>query len=296
LPNRIRDAVLLINDAYKGWSDDDASRLAAALAFYAIFAIAPLLIIVIEIAAIVLGGAGRHNAVLDQILNEARPAIGDAGTKVIAQIVDATISQRSTGQFASIIAWVLFAVAATGLISAVQDALDTIWHIKPAGGIARAILDRLKSLTIIGTAAVIVVAMWFATAWITAFVDRAAAKIANAALLLIAVTIITATIYKWHPRVRLSWRDALVGAAVSSVLSVAGQYLIGMYLGRAAVTSAYGAAGSLVAVLIWLYYSAEIFLFGAEITKAYANRFGSHAGAGRAERGTLEAAGRSLSV
>lgn len=288
--------ILLIKDAYKGWSDDQASRLAAALAFYTIFAIAPLLIIVIEIAAAFLGGAGHHNAVRDQILNEARPAIGDAGTKVIAQIVDATFNQRSTGVFATIVAWVLFAFGATGLIVAIQGALDTIWHAEPAGGIVRTILDRVKSLTIIGTAAILVVAMLIVTALVSAFVDGVPAKIANAALLLIAVTVITAAMYKWLPRVRLSWRDVWIGAAASSVLSVVGQYLIGLYLGRAAVTSAYGAAGSLVAVLIWLYYSAQIFLFGAELTKAFAVHFGSQRRVAHVERGTVETTRRSLSV
>jgi membrane protein len=290
-------AFQLLKDAYKGWSEDQASRLAAALAFYTIFAIAPLLIVVTEIAAMLLGGAGHNQVVRDQILNELRPAIGDTGTKAIADIVQATFQRREQGRLASIVGWALFAVAASGLIVAIQGALDTIWGIKPSGGIVRTILDRCKSFTVIGTSALVVIAMLFATALVSTFVNGMAARIANAALLLVAVTVITAAVYKWLPKVRLSWRDVWVGAIVSSVLSVIGQYLIGLYLGRAATTSAYGAAGSLVAVLLWLYYSAQLFLFGAEITKAYANRFGSQARpAPAAQRGTIDSTRRPLSV
>ena len=285
---RAKDIAALLKDSYTGWTNDEASRLAAALAFYTIFAIAPLLIVVIEIGAALLGGAGHHHVVRDQILNELRPAIGDAGTKAIANIVQATFNQRSKGLFASIVGWVIFALAASGLIVSIQGALDTIWGTKPKGGILWTILDRVKSFAIIGGAAVLVVVLGFVTAAIAALTTGIAAKIVNAIVLLAVVTLLTAAIYKWLPKVKLSWRDVWVGAIASSVLSVVGQYLIGLYLGRAATTSAYGAAGSLVAVLLWLYYSAQIFLFGAEITKAYANRFGSRTTAQRpSEHGSI---------
>jgi membrane protein len=206
-----------------------------------------------------------------------RPAIGDAGTQAVADLIQATFNQRSKGFLASIVGWVLFAVAATGLIVAIQNALNTIWHVKAQGGIGAQLLDRARAFIIIGTAAVLVVAMAFATAMVSGFGSGVAAKVINALVVLLFVTLINAAIYKWLPKVELSWRDVWFGAIVSSVLSVVGQYLIGLYLGRAATTSAYGAAGSLVAVLLWLYYSAQLFLFGAELTKAYTDRFGSHA-------------------
>lgn len=271
---RAGDALRLLQDAYKGWSSDGASRLAAALSFYAIFAIAPLLIIVVEIAAMLLGGSGHNQIVRDQILSEVRPAIGDAGTKAIADIVQATFNQRSTGTLATIVAWVLFAVAATGLILAIQDALNYVWNVREKPGILEQLIDRAKAFAIIAAAAILVVAMGFATAIITGLGNAIAAKIVNALVLIAIVTLITAAIYKWLPRVDLSWHDVWFGSIVSSVLSVAGQYLIGLYLGRAATTSAYGAAGSLVAILLWLNYSAQLFLFGAEITKVYAQRRG----------------------
>lgn len=294
---RAADSLSLVKDAFKDWSSDKASRLAASLAFYTIFAIAPLLIVVVEIAGALLGGPGHQHVLLDQIMSEMRPAIGDNGTKAIGDIIQATFNHRSSGRLATIVGWVLFAVAASGLIVAVQDALDTIWHVKAEGGIVRTILARIKSFSIIGAAAILVVAMAFATAFVSAFVHGSATKVANAVLLLAFVTLITAAIYKWLPKIQLSWRDVWIGAIVSSVLSVIGQYLIGLYLGRAATTSAYGAAGSLVAVLIWLYYSAQIFLFGAEITKAFAVRFGSQKmSAAAVERGTVESKKRGLSI
>lgn len=281
------DILALLKDSYKGWASDEASRLAAALAFYTIFAIAPLMIVVIEIGAALLGGAGHHHVVRDQILNQLRPAIGDGGTKAIANIVQATFDQRSKGVFAQIIGWVLFAFAATGLIVSVEGALDTIWHVKPKPGILWTILDRVKSFAIIGGAAILVVVMGFATALISALGHGMFEKIVNAAVVLLVAIALTAAIYKWLPKVELSWRDVWVGAIASAVLSVIGQYLIGLYLGRAATTSTYGAAGSLVAVLLWLYYSAQIFLFGAEITKAYASRFGSKKASSSAIKGTV---------
>lgn len=283
------DIVRLLKDSYTGWSSDKASRLAAALAFYSIFAIAPLLIVMIEIGAAVLGGAGHHHVVRDQILNQLRPAIGDAGTKAIGDIVQATFNQHSKGVFASIVGWVIFAVAASGLILAVEDALDTIWDTKQKQGILWMVLDRVKSFAIIGGAALLVVVMGFATALVSALAHGVTSKIVNAIVVLAVITLLTAAIYKWLPKLSLSWRDVWVGAIASSVLSVIGQYLIGLYLGRAATTSTYGAAGALVAVLLWLYYSAQIFLFGAEITKAYANRFGSKQERPRgAEHGSVE--------
>ncbi|HET9029669.1 MAG TPA: YihY/virulence factor BrkB family protein [Candidatus Aquilonibacter sp.] len=284
------DVVSILKNSYKGWSADEASRLAAALAFYTIFAIAPLFIVIIEIGAALLGGAGHHHVVRDQILNQLRPAIGDNGTKAIANIVQSTFDQRSKGLFATIVGWVLFAVAATGLIVAVENALDTIWGVKPKAGIFWMIVDRIKSIAIIGGAAVLIVAMGFATAWLAVLGSGIFAKIVNALVVLGVVTVLTAAIYIWLPKVRLSWRDVWFGAICSAVLSVIGQYLIGIYLGRAATTSTYGAAGSLVAVLLWLYYSAQIFLFGAEMTKAYAQQFGSYRRAVQApsKRGTIE--------
>ncbi len=227
----------------------------------------------------------------DQILQQLQPAIGDSGTKAIADIIQATFSERSKGVVAQIVGWTIFAVAATGLIAAIQNALDTIFDTRPPGGIRRNADGSPRAIVIIGVAAVLVLAMGFATALVGTHLNSAGATIANIALVLAFAILVTAAIYKWLPNVDLSWRDVWFGAIVSAVLSVVGQYLIGLYLGRAATTSTYGAAGSFVAVLLWLYYSAQLFLIGAEITKAYADRIGSHKSRTAAERGAIESHG-----
>src|SRR5215469_16927296 len=257
---RVADSLELLKDVYKSWSDDEASRLAAALAFYTIFAIAPLLIVVIEIAAALLGGGGHHNAVRDQILGELRPAIGDAGTKAIADLIDATYNRQSHGVVATIIAWVVFAVGATGLVLAIQDALDTIWEVKPKRGFVENILNRLKALVLVGGAAILVVVMGLIGTVADQLEFAFAAKLTHAVIVLLAVILMTGAMYKWLSSVELSWRDVWIGAITSSLLSVLGQYGIGLYLNRVATTSAYGAAGSLVVLLLWIYYSTQLFL------------------------------------
>lgn len=292
---RAADSLTLLKDAYQGWTTDQASRLAAALAFYTIFAIAPLLIIVIEIAADILGGSGHHHVIRDQILGQLRPAIGDSGTKAIGDLVQATFSKRSTnGVVAQIVGWTIFAIAATGLIAAIQNALDTVFDVRAKGGIVATLVSRARAVLIIGVSAVLVIVMGFITNFIGGHVHGFAATAINFVLLFGFAILVLATIYKWLPDIDLSWQDVWFGAVVSAVLSVVGQFLIGLYLGRTATTSAYGAAGSFVAVLLWLYYSAQLFLIGAELTKAYANRFGSQKSRGVSERGTIEPPARAL--
>ncbi len=262
--------------------------LAAALAFYATFAIAPLLIIVIEIGAAMLGGNGHHHQIKNQILNQLQPAIGKAGATTISGIVQAAFDHATRSPLAATISWVLFAVAATGLLASVETALDRIWDAKAQTGLLFTILLRVKSFAIIAGVAIVLVAMLFASAWVNAIGNALAARIVNAVLDVVIATALFAVLYKWLPKTKISWRDVFGGAAVTALLIVVGQYLIGLYLGRASTTSIYGAAGSLAAILLWLYYSAMIFLIGAEITKAYANAFGSKASTHvKAERGNV---------
>jgi membrane protein len=280
----------------KGYGTDGVPMLAAALAFYAMFAIAPLMIVIIEIGAALLGGNGHHAQVRDQILAQLQPAIGSGGTKAIASIVQATFNQKHGAVLAQIISWVVFAAAATGLLGSVEAALDDIWDAKEKGGLLYTILIRVKSFAIIAGVAIVMVALMVLTAW-TGVLGAVVARILNAVLLIAVATGLFAVLYKWLPKTKVSWKDVFGGAAVTAVLTVVGQYLIGLYLGRASTTSVYGAAGSLAAILLWLYYSAMIFLVGAEITKAYANTFGSKASAGvKTERGSVEPAAQKASA
>ncbi len=284
-----RDSIRLIKETYRAWSDDNASTVAAALAYFTAFAMAPLIIIIIEIAAAVLGGSGHHHVVRDEILREMQPSIGSNGTKAVGDLVDATFNQRRHGAIAAAISWVVFFAAATGLFASVQTALDIVWHVKPRNaGLLATVADRAKSILIIAALSIVFLLSFAANAGLSALSGTLAATIpgwhyaviAGEALISFAVvTAAFAALFKFLPKTPVAWRDVLMGAAITAALFILGQYVIGLYLGRISTTSTYGAAGSFVALLIWLYYSGQIFLFGAEFTKVYAGRFGSKSGA-----------------
>lgn len=269
------NALWLIKETFKNWSDDGASRMAAALAYYAAFAMAPLIIIVIEIGAVLLGGNGHHHVVRDEVLRYLHPSIGDAGTKAVGDLVQSTFDQRRHGGLATVIGWALFVMAATGFFISVEGTLNAVWHVeRPSGGFLSSIRDRAKTLGIIAGIALVVMASLVANAAVAAFAP-ALATIATAVVSLIIVSAAFAALFKFLPRTRVAWSDVLVGAVITAALFLAGQYLIGLYLGRVSTGSTYGAAGTFVAILIWLYYSGQIFLLGAEFTKVYASTRGS---------------------
>lgn len=254
-----------------GYGRDRVPLLAAALSFYATFALAPLLIVVIEIGAALLGGAGHHAQVRDAILARLRPALGKNGALAIASIVQATFDKQSQGGLGEALAWIFFVVAATGLFGSVQGALDQIWHSTEKPGFLQTVLLRLKSFAIIAAAAVVIVAMAAGSTAIESIGSSVLSKAGSIVAMIVVATGLFAVLYKWLPRAKIGWRDAVGGSFITAVLLVAGQYGIGIYLGRASTTSVYGAAGSLAAILLWLYYSATIFLLGAEFIKAYAH-------------------------
>ncbi|HEY5340458.1 MAG TPA: YihY/virulence factor BrkB family protein [Candidatus Aquilonibacter sp.] len=265
-----KGVVAVIRGTVAGYGTDRVPLLAAALAFFAMFAMAPLLIIVIEIGAALLGGSGHHDQVRNALLNRLQPAIGKDGATAIAAIVQATFEKQSEGLLSKIVAWVFFVVAATGFFGSVQGALDVIWAAPLPGGFAQAIFLRLKSFAIIAGVALFIVAMVVATTALGAVGGDALSQVASPVLMVLISTVLFAVLYKWLSPTQIGWPDVFLGSAVTAALSVAGQYAIGFYLGRASTTSAYGAAGSLAAILLWLYYSATIFLIGAELIKAYA--------------------------
>ena len=262
----------VLKAAAAGYSADKVSLLAAALAFYAMFAMAPLLVIIIEIGAAVLGGHGHHTQVKDAILSHLEPAIGKSGADAIASIVQATFNKQSQGGLTEIIAWVLFVVAATGFFGSIQGALDEVWQADAKSGLLATILLRAKSFAIIAVASIVLVLMAAVSTELDAIGGHTLGLIGSVFLMVLIGTALFAVLYKWLPRTKIGWRDVIGGSAVTAVLAVMGQYAIGIYLSRASTTSVYGAAGSLAAILLWLYYTATIFLIGAELIKAYATR------------------------
>jgi membrane protein len=278
LPNP-RAAWALVKDAASQWMEDKAPRLGAALAYYTVISLAPLLVIVIAIAGFFFG----HEAAAGQLSNQIQHLVGPEGGKAVEAMVTSAAERPSSGTFASIAGVFVLLFGAAGLFGQLQDSLNTVWEVKPkpGRGIMGFIRDRFLSFTmVLGTAFLLLVSLAVSAAlsalggmlgdWGTSIIGQ----IVNLAIDVVVITVLFAMIYKFLPDAIIAWRDVWFGAGVTAVLFIVGKYLIGLYLGHASAGSAYGAAGSLVVLLIWLYYSSQIFLFGAELTKAYADRYG----------------------
>ena len=275
----------LFRDAALNWVKDHAQSMGAALAFYTIFSIAPLLLIVIAVAGYVFG----EEAARGEIYVQLQGLLGTTGALAVQGLLESARRPADNVPAAAFGLLVLF-VAATTVFAELQDSLDRIWRApqRPAQqglwGIVRA---RLLSFgMILGIGFLLIVSLAFSAAmtalnrWWDPESDSWASfsGASELGLNLLLVTVVFAMIYKTMPRAGIHWRDVWIGAAVTSVLFAAGRWLIGLYIGRGGITSGFGAAASLVVVLLWVYYSAQIFLFGAEFTWVYAHRYGSRRG------------------
>jgi len=275
----------LFKDAALAWVQDHAQSMGAALAFYTIFSVAPLLLIVIAIAGFFFG----EDAARGEIYLQLQELLGTQGALAVQGLLESARRPADSVPAAAFGIGVLF-IAATSVFAELQDSLDRIWRApqRPASlGLWGLVRARLLSFgMILGIGFLLIVSLAFSAAlhalsrwWDTESPGWSTFSGATqVALSLLLVTAVFALIYKTMPRARVDWRDVWVGATVTSVLFIAGKALIGLYIGRSGVTSAFGAAASLIVVLLWVYYSAQIFLFGAEFTWVYAHRFGSRRG------------------
>ena len=265
---------------YDAWNKDRAERLAAALAFYITFALAPFVIVMLEIAGLVLGsGDAPARAELSRALTR---SAGAQTAREVLSIVDAIRQQPHRSILAAITGWSVVVIAAMGLFGAIQDALNTVWERSSASrGLMGLLRDRFISFAMVAGIALLLIVSLFVNAVIASFIDELErllpgfSKIYPAIGLgfTLAVTMcLIAAIYKWLPDARLHWEDVAVGAVATTVLLGIGEFVLGWYLSHAGWTSVYGAAGSLVLSLLWVYYSAQIFLLGAELTKIYSLR------------------------
>ncbi|MBV9388983.1 MAG: YihY/virulence factor BrkB family protein [Chroococcidiopsidaceae cyanobacterium CP_BM_ER_R8_30] len=271
----------LLKETFSEWSQDKAERMAAALAYYTIFSIAPLLVIVIAIAGLVFG----QQAARGEIVRQIQGLVGSGGAQFIQTAIQ-NANKPHAGIIATIISVVLLFLGGTWVFSGLQDALNTIWEVqpKPGRGVAGIIHDRfLPFAMLLGIGFLLLVSLVLsaglsaatnlvgnvlpATDWLW--------HLANFIISFAIITLLFAMIYRILPDVRIAWSDVWIGAAITSLLFVIGKILLGIYLGRSSFGSTYGAAGSLVAILVWVYYSAQILFFGAEFTKVYARRYGS---------------------
>ncbi|MEH2456977.1 YihY/virulence factor BrkB family protein [Nostoc sp.] len=271
----------LLQETFKEWSEDKASRLAAALAYYTIFSIAPLLIIVIAIAGAVFG----EEAARGQIVGQIQGLVGKDGAQFIQTAIQ-NANKPHTGAIASIISVVVLLVGATGLFTELQDSLNTIWEVKPKPGRAINNMIRLRFLSfamVIGIGFLLLVSLVISTALaalVTYFSNLIPGvdflwQFLNFVISFAITTVLFGLIFKVLPDVKIAWSDVLIGAALTSFLFSIGRFFLGQYLGNGSFGSAYGAAGSLVVILAWVNYAAQILFFGAEFTQVYARRYGS---------------------
>ena len=277
-----KDVADLLKAAAVNWVDDYAQSMGAALAFYTLFSIAPLLLIVIAVAGLVFG----QEAARGEIFLQLKAVLGAPGALAVQNLLESA-AKPSESIMATAFGVVFLFVGATSVFAELQDALDRIWR-APARvgsmGLWRLVRARLMSFVmILGIGFLLMVSLLLSAGaaalsrwWEPLF--RGWETVAYSIDLLagyILTTAVFALIYKIMPRVRVDWRDVWIGAAVTALLSLAGKFLIGAYLGRSGISTGFGAAASLVLVLLWVYYSAMVFLFGAEFTWAYSHKFGS---------------------
>jgi membrane protein len=270
----------LLKASVSAWSDDKSPRLGASLSFYTIFAMPPLFMIAIFIASLFFD----PTSVRTQMFSQVGGLIGKKSAEAI-QTAMAAQYETHKGLVASVIAVVTLIITATGLFIELQDALNTIWRVeaKPGHGVLGFVRIRLLSFAmVVGIGFLLMVslivsaALAVATKYIGGFLPSVGivSEIGSNLVSFAVIMVLFAMIFKVLPDVKIAWRDVWIGAAVTSLLFTAGKFLLGWYLGRSTTITAYGAAGSVVLILLWVYYSAQILFFGAEITKVYATRFG----------------------
>lgn len=274
----------LSRSTYAEFSGHKGTRLAASLAYYTIFSLAPLLVIAIAIAGLVFGDQAAQNAITGQI----QAFIGHDSARVI-QIMIRSAHKPTQGAVATIIGVITLLLGASGVFGEVQDALNTIWNVNPQAksGIWRLIRSRLLSFGMVLAIGFLLLVSLLVSAFLAALFKYVGGLIPipeialHAVELMISISVIAALfamMFKILPDVKLTWHDVFFGGLVTSVLFTLGKFAIGLYLGKSISESAYGPAGSLVLVIAWIYYSALILYFGAEFTKIYATYFGSLAG------------------
>ena len=273
---------VLVKRAVAAWSDDYAPSMGAALSYYSVFSLAPLLLIIISIAGLVFG----EDAARGEIFGQLRGLMGDDAAKAIEGLL-ASVSKPTQGIAATVIGIVVLLIGATSVFGELQDALDRIWRAPArdkASGLWGLLRARLLSFgMILGIAFLLMISLVLSAAvsalgrwWGEVFgAWELLAQLVNVLVGFALTTGVFAMIYKLIPRVSVQWRDVWLGAAVTSLLFTIGQFLIGLYIGKSAVASSFGAAGSLIVIFVWVYYSAQIFLMGAEFTWIYAETFGS---------------------
>ena len=271
----------LLKETASSWSADYAPSMGAALSYYTLFSIAPLLLIVIAIAGLVFGGEAARGEIFGQLAG----LIGAEGAKAVEGLL-AAADRPAQGMLATIVGVLTLLLGATTVFGELQNALDRIWRAparEKSTGWWNLLRTRLLSFGMILGVAFLLMVSLVLSAGIAALgkwwgAVEALAHVLELVLSFGLTTVLFALIYKYIPRVHVGWHDVWIGAAVTAALFAVGKFLIGLYIGKSSVASAFGAAGSFVVLMLWVYYSAQIFLFGAEFTWVYAHEYGSRRG------------------
>lgn len=275
----------LLVETFSGWWEDRAPRLGAALAYYTVLALAPVLVLVTPVASAVLGGPREARSEIHQQFAQ---LIGEQGARAVDDVLSAAASRYGApSPLARALSWAVLLFGASGVFAELQEALDTIWEVAPRPGSAAwlAILRKrlLSFAMVLGICFLLLVSLVISAALASlrnyanhelqglAMVWTVSSTIASVG----ASTVVFAMIYKILPDVTVRWRDVWIGALITAALFTLGRYGIGEYLGRSSIGDRYGATGSLVVILVWVYFSAQILYLGAEFTKAYSRKTGA---------------------
>jgi membrane protein len=272
---------ILAKGTYRQWSDNHTSTLAAALAYFMIFSLAPLLIIAVVVAGLVYGRDEARGTLVAQIGD----VVGEEGAAQIETMLQEA-QDTQEGTLATILSALVLLYGASKIFTQLRRSLNLIWHIepKPSGGILRLVWSHLLALAMVLLIGVLLLSMLVATTALQVVGDHYGDllpgggylwQLLNLVIVFAVFTLLFACAFKFLPSAEIVWHDVWVGAAATSLLFTVGQFLLGIYLSQSATGSVYGAAGSLIVLLVWIYYSAMMFLLGAEFTYVYSQHFGS---------------------
>ena len=279
----IKNTWQILKAAFKGFSDDKVAKLSASLAYFTIFSIGPMLIVVIFFANLFYG----REAVEGTIFGQIKGFVGaDAAAQIQSIIKSASLSGKSS--IMAIVGFVTLIIGATSVFSEIQDSINMIWNLKPKPkkGWLKMLINRLLSFSVVVGLGFLLLVSLIVTGLVEALSNRlyhifpditvAIVYVVNLVITFSVITLLFAVIFKVLPDARIKWRDVFTGAVVTAILFMLGKFGISFYIGSSNIDSTYGTAGSLVVILLWIYYSSLILYFGAEFTKAYAARHGSH--------------------
>lgn len=281
---KVREFVDLLGETIREWQNDQASRLAAALAYYATFSLAPLLVLVLAIAGLV----GGRDAAQGLVMAQVQDLVGEEGREFVQSMIE-NAATTSAGVTASLIGSTTLLLGSLGAFNELQNALDRIWDVEPKPikrwslRAKRFIFKRLLSFSMVLGIGFLLLVSLVISAGLSALGDylsgiplisKLVLQLLHLIISLGLITLLFALIFKFVPDIEIAWRNVWLGAAITAILFTIGKTLIGIYLGQTEVSSTFGAAGSLAVLMIWIYYSSQILFLGAEFTQVFAKRFG----------------------